>query len=237
MKGWYECPRCTGTGRGEGQRLCGYEPPKVESQATRSIVSDTRRHPLEPEWHQCHYCAKHSQALIRSCCPFGRASDLKRLETSVTVSWEAEAEALLPERDGRGYPGDWIENVGEVLAVYAARVLVLLDEVGRLRECRDGMGRLVHELGEARVAFSDERSRVVEAARLLGPGAPLLALAPEADVRKVLLDDRFYYVGTTRYCALCRTSNCERQPEVAFPRPCGPLEGAGNVTHEAKSGG
>lgn len=183
-----------------------------------------RRDETEPEWFQCHYCGCHSNAKVRACCEFGRASDLKRLETSVTANWEKEAEHWLPERDGRGYPGSWVDNAGELLALYASRVLVLLDELARLRECRNALGRLSHELGDARSKLSEERSRVVEAIRLLGPGGALLALAPETDVRKVLQNDSFYYVGLVRYCARCRTSQCDRQPEVAFPQPCVSIE-------------
>lgn len=182
-----------------------------------------RRQP-EPEWSQCHYCAKHSSTRIRDCCEFGRATDLKRLSLEVTANWEKEAESLLPERDGRGFPGDWMEGAGEQLALYAARMLVLLDEVKRLRECRDGMGRLSQELSKARSAQIEEHSRVVEALRLLGPGGVLSALAPNSDVKSVLEDDSWYYVGTVRYCAWCRTRNCDRQPMAAFPEPCVPIE-------------
>lgn len=182
-----------------------------------------RLKPTEPEWNQCHYCGCHSNARVRACCEFGRATDIKRLEKSVTVNWEAEAEHWLPERDGRGYPGSWVEDPGTLLALYASRVLVLLDEVGRLRECRDALGRLSQELGEARRQQSNERSRVVEALRLLGPGGAQLAIASERDVRRVLLDDSWYYVGPMRYCARCRSSTCERQPGTA-QHPCVPLE-------------
>src|SRR5512147_2808471 len=112
-----------------------------------------RREVTEEEWFQCHYCGCHSNARLRACCVFGRASDLKRLEPATTANWEQEAEQLLPERDGRGYPGSWVDDPGQLLALYASRVLVLLDEVERLRGCRDGMGKLAQELGEARVAF------------------------------------------------------------------------------------
>jgi hypothetical protein len=178
----------------------------------------------EPEWSQCHYCGRHSSARVRDCCPFGRATDSKRLETSVTVNWEAEAEHWLPERDGRGYPGSWVDNPGELLALYASRVLVLLDELARLRGCRDGMGRLAQELGEARRQQANERSRVVEALRLLGAGGAELAIAPEGDVRAVLADDSWYWVGTTRHCARCRSGNCERQTG-SVQHPCEPGDG------------
>lgn len=183
-----------------------------------------RRQETEPEWHQCHYCGSHSNTRIRGCCVFGRASDLKRLETSVTAQWEHEAETWLPERDGRGYPGSWAEDPGALLGLYAARVLVLLDEVSRLRGCRDGLGRLAQELGVARAAGANERSRVVEALRLLGPGGGVLPLASESDIRSVLSDDSWYFVGATRYCARCRSRGCDRQPG-ALSHPCEPVEG------------
>lgn len=178
-----------------------------------------RTQPTESEWNQCHYCGCHSNARIRACCEFGRATDLKRLAPEMTVNWEKEAEHWLPERDGRGYPGSWVDDPGRLLALYASRTLVLLDELARLRECRDGMGRLAQELGEARRQQSNERSRVVEALRLLGPGGAKLALASETDIRRVLLDDSWYYVGAVRYCARCRSRSCDRQPG-ALQHPC-----------------
>ncbi len=186
-------------------------------------MTSQRRADTDPDWWQCHYCGCHTNGKIRACCEFGRATDLKRLETTVTANWEREAEHWLPERDGRGYPGSWVDDSGSLLALYAARVLVLLDEVARLRGCRDGMGRLAQELGRARSSESDEKSRVSEALRLLGPGEGAPALAAQSEVREVLADDSYYYVGLVRYCTRCRSRGCERQ-SAAFPHPCGSIE-------------
>lgn len=192
-------------------------------------MTSQRRADTEPEWFQCHYCGCHTNARVRACCVFGRVSDLKRLESSVIANWEKEAEHWLPERDGRGFPGSWVEDPGSLLALYAARVLVLLDEVERLRGCRDGMGQLAQELGQARRAESDERSRVVEALRLLGPGGVVEALTAQSEVREVLRDGSWYYVGQTRYCARCRSRECDRQSS-AFPHVCEAMDEEGEKT-------
>ncbi len=42
MRGWNECPRCAGTGNGEGGRGCGYQPPAVDHRVELAEVALAR---------------------------------------------------------------------------------------------------------------------------------------------------------------------------------------------------